>query len=921
MSEITAISVAPDTANQGGRVVVFTKPHCPFCTRVKLLFESLGIDVVYKDYTEYATEYQDVSNRTNHPTLPLVLVDGELLGGCDSTCIAVDNGALQRKLNLPSMKACIPKDKQRLPPPAPGLFLFPPAASRWMAQLVALQVVAVGIVIIYYRKESWAWWVCFAMTLDFVIRVVAGATPSILGANALLITPFLPEELVPGPPKQFAAFCGVFFFGLATILYHAGHGDTSEIGGSVVVGVVLGCAFLEGFLNFCVGCFVYGIMNALRLIPDSVYQPYTDHFNMLTYTLKDTNVKYGWRNKINEPFVEVASEEKLVGWRREDKKEGIFLPVVVNQNMPPHGFHSEVDVPYKFPKTDDTIREHWGPYYIQFEDFGMVLGIAGIAAMLKWTSDVMYVPKESWFVIGILAGCIYGLMLSALVLKLIFHSRKFYMDLQHPFKRNALAILPIINLVFVYLLNDQENEFMFVAWWAGAPPMALHLTWSLALWMKHRKSGEHVNPGLIVPAAGCMVAALMAAMVGVNRTGSDGYAEAGMWFFGFGFLTFIILFAVTFTHGLTYHWSDDRLRPLVAFWMGACFITQLAYQAINNMMVFDTFCFIFWATGVILFLANLYLVYPGRWLLRGRFVMANWTLAFPLDVFAMAAVNYYKSTNHNFAYGIMWVALIFAVWANYTMFFHTLNLFLYRQWPRAPIKWGPLAFNKLQHEAMRVLIDKLKAEIALPVPKDAGQKARAQERFMCLFQQYKELAVIHAEYEDHNLFPELKAINASQITLADQQHNKIDEQVHQIETLVQSEPIDFDALRTIVLEHVDLMLDHVQWEEDHMQPLIRKYLNLDIQIKILQNVWSSVPLPVMEATLTTVISNLPMHGQRVRYIKALLWALPERAQEVGLWLYRGLASDPLGDAKYALIVQDLPEIAPRGSGWEWNRVL
>jgi hypothetical protein len=60
-----------------------------------------------------------------------------------------------------------------------------------------------------------------------------------------------------------------------------------------------------------------------------------------------------------------------------------------------------------------------------------------------------------------------------------------------------------------------------------------------------------------------------------------------------------------------------------------------------------------------------------------------------------------------------------------------------------------------------------------------------------------------------------------------------------------------------------------------------------------------------------VLNNLPMRMQRVRYLKTFLWAVPERAQQIGTMV--ALGSDPV---QWALLAAELPEIIPRGAkGW------
>jgi hypothetical protein len=63
--------------------------------------------------------------------------------------------------------------------------------------------------------------------------------------------------------------------------------------------------------------------------------------------------------------------------------------------------------------------------------------------------------------------------------------------------------------------------------------------------------------------------------------------------------------------------------------------------------------------------------------------------------------------------------------------------------------------------------------------------------------------------------------------------------------------------------------------------------------------------------LPWILGNLPMRQQRVRYLKTFLWAMPERAQQLGTMV--ALGSDPV---QWATLAAELPEIVPRGAqGW------
>src|SRR3989344_2453860 len=74
-------------------------------------------------------------------------------------------------------------------------------------------------------------------------RLFAGGRASIQGTIAELFSYYFKREMVAGPPKQFAALCGIMFSGLATLFlflggegeYGAGDGEGFFITGQVAL--------------------------------------------------------------------------------------------------------------------------------------------------------------------------------------------------------------------------------------------------------------------------------------------------------------------------------------------------------------------------------------------------------------------------------------------------------------------------------------------------------------------------------------------------------------------------------------------------------------------------------------------------------------------------------------------------------------
>jgi len=89
------------------RVVIFSKTTCPFCAKVKDLFNSLNESYASLDLDEIerGTEIRDfLFEKTGQKTVPNVYVNGVHLGGCDSTYAAHTEGRLAKILNKEQVK-------------------------------------------------------------------------------------------------------------------------------------------------------------------------------------------------------------------------------------------------------------------------------------------------------------------------------------------------------------------------------------------------------------------------------------------------------------------------------------------------------------------------------------------------------------------------------------------------------------------------------------------------------------------------------------------------------------------------------------------------------------------------------------------------------------------------------------------------
>jgi glutaredoxin 3 len=75
-------------------VTVYTTESCSFCTRVKMLLNSRGIEFREESLAGKPEAVVELAQKTGMMTLPQVMVGGILVGGYNETAAAAASGML-----------------------------------------------------------------------------------------------------------------------------------------------------------------------------------------------------------------------------------------------------------------------------------------------------------------------------------------------------------------------------------------------------------------------------------------------------------------------------------------------------------------------------------------------------------------------------------------------------------------------------------------------------------------------------------------------------------------------------------------------------------------------------------------------------------------------------------------------------------
>lgn len=148
---------------------------------------------------------------------------------------------------------------------------FPHPVNEIAARLVAAGVLVMTLVVAVAGET----WVLLPLAYGFLARVAAGPRYSPLGLLVTrVVVPRLgvPARPVPGPPKRFAQAIGAVLSTAALVAYYAGAPTASW----VLVGLITVAAFLESVFAICLGCIIFGRLQAIGVIPASVCEACND---------------------------------------------------------------------------------------------------------------------------------------------------------------------------------------------------------------------------------------------------------------------------------------------------------------------------------------------------------------------------------------------------------------------------------------------------------------------------------------------------------------------------------------------------------------------------------------------------------------------------------------------------------------------
>ena len=127
-----------------------------------------------------------------------------------------------------------------------------------LVRIVAVEVITVALLLLVTQNLIFA----LLLLFDFSVRVLKLKNLSLFAFVARIIIEQFEIKAQPcdEAPKRFALYLGVSIVALFTIFYALNFTFIA----SILVGILLLCAFFEAVFDYCVGCKIYHIIQLLK---------------------------------------------------------------------------------------------------------------------------------------------------------------------------------------------------------------------------------------------------------------------------------------------------------------------------------------------------------------------------------------------------------------------------------------------------------------------------------------------------------------------------------------------------------------------------------------------------------------------------------------------------------------------------------
>lgn len=259
--------------------------------------------------------------------------------------------------------------------------------------------------------------------------------------------------------------------------------------------------------------------------------------------------------------------------------------------------------------------------------FGMVLGLGGLGNGWRAAARIWNAPALVGEALSLAAALVWLACLTLYVLKWATSREEALAEFRHPVQAFFVALAPVATLIASIAVAPYLPGVAWAMFVLGVASQVAFSAWIVGETWQGGRHAEATTPTLYMPTVGgCFVSAI--------ACGSFGYPEAGLLFFGAGFLSMVVLESIVL-HRLMTNTLPVGLRATMGLHLATPAVGSVAYLAITDGPA-DRFVQMLFGYALLQTLVMLRLV---PWLRQQPFSPAAWAYTFGISALPLAALR------------------------------------------------------------------------------------------------------------------------------------------------------------------------------------------------------------------------------------------------------------------------------------------
>ena len=260
--------------------------------------------------------------------------------------------------------------------------------------------------------------------------------------------------------------------------------------------------------------------------------------------------------------------------------------------------------------------------------FGMVLGLGGLGNGWRVAARIWGAPGVIGEILALTAAAVWFLWFVLYALKWARWHEAALAELRHPVQAFFVALVPVATLIAAIALAPHLPRIAWTMFALGVAGQVAFSAWGVGgLWQGGREA-EATTPVLYMPTVG-------GGFVSAIACSTFGYPEAGLLFFGAGFLSMVVMESVIL-HRLMTHRLPVGLRATLGIHLAPPAVACVAYLTVTDGPP-DRLAQMLFGYALLQALVMLRLV---PWLREQPFSPAAWAYTFGVSALPLAALRF-----------------------------------------------------------------------------------------------------------------------------------------------------------------------------------------------------------------------------------------------------------------------------------------